>query len=118
MYFMKALLRTAFVFAVTAFIVANPALTQENREPERLELAGIPLEFQETPLSAAVGRLATDIKTGFVLFGIEVITNHGQEPTISTRVSAEATLGEALNQILGKRSGKTSGPTSKRSAVS
>jgi len=67
----------------------------------KVHLTGVPLIFDNVPLTDALGRIGISIDGGgFVLFGVEVIAEDGQEPRISARIPAGSTLSDALTQVV------------------
>jgi len=73
---------------------------QVNSSPLDLRLTGVPIDFNGIPISQALGRIGVATETGFVLFGIEVPLEKGQEPLVSAHIEGGATVRYALNQIL------------------
>jgi len=67
----------------------------------KVHLTGTPLIFDNVPLTSALGRIGISIDDGgFVLFGVEILVEDGQEPLVSARIPAGSTLSDALTQVI------------------
>jgi hypothetical protein len=67
----------------------------------KVHLIPTPLILDNVPLTSALDRIGISVdEGGFVLFGVEVIAEDGQEPFVSARIPAGSTLSDALTQVI------------------
>jgi hypothetical protein len=67
----------------------------------KLHVGNVPLTFDNAPLTSALGRIGVSLGEGeFVLFGVEVIVEDGQEPLVTARIPAGSPLNDALTQVV------------------
>jgi hypothetical protein len=66
-----------------------------------VQLNDVPLNFENVPLTNALSQIGLSVaRGGFVLFGVEVVLEDGQEPLVSARIPAGSTLSDALIQLM------------------
>ncbi len=93
---MVYLLRLTFFILTLSPLIAAP---QTAASLGQVRLRDVPLQFQQTPLTNALGAIGANVKDGFVVFGIEVATENGREPTIEAAIPGGSTLNEALTVV-------------------
>lgn len=79
------------------------AYSEENRgaaDLDQVQLKNIPLHFESVPLTNVLGRIGVSVKDGFVLFGVEVTVQRGQEPLVTADITGGATLRKALTTVV------------------
>lgn len=76
------------------------AALQDQFDLTHVYLKPFTLEFKHTPLTNALGQVGVHVDGTFVLFGVEVIQQHGEEPLISATIPAGSSLSDALRIIV------------------
>jgi hypothetical protein len=78
-----------------------PISSQSPQAVLETHLFPAPITFHHDPLSNAIGRIGVLDVESFVVFGIEIEEQNGEEPKIEGEIPARATLRGALETVLG-----------------
>jgi hypothetical protein len=90
---------SALMLLLTCFFPVPRVEGGQGHAFETLKVA-LGLSGDRVPLTLALQQLGGAIRGGYVLFGIEVQTVDGKEPTVKLGIEPGTTLGDALRQLL------------------
>jgi hypothetical protein len=91
-------LKNAVIVALI-FTLLGACSAQTGSDPTLIRLKKVPLDFQEIPLTQVLGKIGALADHDFVLFGLELLLENGQEPLVSVHIDSGASLRQALIQI-------------------
>jgi len=86
-------------------IIAMSVVPVSPQSPQAIletHLFPAPITFKHDPLSSALGKIGVGEAENFVLFGIEIEKQNGEEPKVEGEIPVGATLREALETVLGQ----------------
>ena len=92
--------RALTVLSVTLSCCGSLSFAQARPDPLQIRLIDSPLQYNDMPLTAVIGRIGVYATGDFVLFGIEVETVNGQEPKVSVSIPAGSTVRRALMEVV------------------
>lgn len=85
---------------ILVLLFSDVCMAQPQTSALDARLDGIPIDFDQVPLTRVLDHIALRAGNSFVLFGVEVYTEDGQEPLITVHNEGGSTLREALTQVL------------------
>lgn len=94
---LRLALSTLFAFALPCGFIG---VAQVSPNPLEIRSLDTPIRHSNMPLTQLVGFIGVNADGDFVVFGIEVETENGQEPLVSVNIPPKSTLGQALMEVV------------------